>query len=97
MNDYVTHEEFSELMQDLLSGISDMFDAHEKSMDQKLERMESQIMMRIENGVEKKVDLLGEKVDGLEQRLISVENDVKEIKAKLDQHDAEIYTLKRIK
>ena len=93
----VTHKELSDLMQGLLSGISDMFDAQEKKMDQKLERMESRIMARIENGVEKKVDLLGEKVDGLEQRLISVEADVKDIKARLDLHDAEIYALKRIK
>ena len=93
----VTHDELSELMQGLLSGISDMFDARDKALDQKLERMENQILMRLENGIEKKADLLGEKVDGLEKHLASVEADTKEIKARLDLHDAEIYTLKRIK
>lgn len=119
MSDYVTHEELSELMQGLLSGISDMFTAQEKKMDEKLERMEqrmderfnrmeerfdhklermeNQIMMRIENGIGVQAQAQGEKLDALTDHVISLTEDIQEIKSTLQQHDDEIITLKRIK
>ncbi len=115
---FVTHEEFQEFMQGLLSGISEM-------MDEKIQRSEDRMMARIEGGIgaqvqanAEKLDALSGKVDAMEAhlgamtehmesidlRLTAVESDMKDMKKsiakireKLEEHEDEIITLRRVK
>lgn len=100
MSDYVTYQELGELMQGLLSGI-----------DERLERMENQILTRIENGVGKQVQAQGELLQAqgellrsvsekqgvMERHVARLTEDVQAIKDTLSRHDDEIITLRRIK
>ena len=78
-NEYVTHAELYEL----LSAISVM-------MDEKLERTENRMKMYIENGVQKQVNMLGEKMTNLEShqeamktQLDTLSEDMQEVKIRL--------------
>ena len=80
---YVTHDELNELMQGLLTGIGEMLD-----------RQETRIMMRIENGLgvqakangeaiaalQKKVDAFDRKVDAMEEHVGSLTESVQYVK-----------------
>ena len=81
----------------MLEAMNSMYDSLNKKIDQRGEQSESRIMTYVENGVEKRLDMLFEKVDSVDQRLCFVEQDVKEIKEKLTEHDDELYTLRRVK
>ena len=99
-NDYITHGELKVFMTDLLAGIGDM-----------IQQSENRMKMYIENGVQKQVQALSEKVDAMDERLGRLEvrvdaiethlgaptEEVHEIKEIVSTHDEEIITLKRVK
>ena len=111
MGDQVTKQEMAEFTNTILEAMNSMYQNLSTMMDEKIERSETRMKAYIENGVEKKVDLLAErmdalteKVDTMEQRQTAMEEhlgrlteDVQEIKMRLAVHDEEIYTLRRVK
>ncbi len=111
MGDQVTKQEMAEFTNTILEAMNSMYQNLSTMMDEKIERSENRMKAYIENGVEKKVDLLAErmdalteKVDTMEQRQTAMEEhlgrlteDVQEIKMRLAVHDEEIYTLRRVK
>ena len=108
-------EEIQGMLNDLMLGIGDMLKAQEQRIDEKLkaqeqrideklEKNKTEIVTYIENGVEKKVDLLTERVDAMERRQAVMEEqlgrlteDMRVVKAAVTHHEEEIITLKRIK
>ena len=104
MGDQVTKQEMAEFTNTILEAMNSMYQNLSTMMDEKIERSETRIKAYIENGVEKKVDLLAERMDAMEQRQTAMEEhlgrlteDVQEIKMRLAVHDEEIYTLRRVK
>ena len=100
----VTKQEMKEFTNTILDAMNSMYQNLSTMMDEKIERSENRIKAYIENGVEKKVDLLAEKMDAMEQRQNAMEEhlgklteDVQEIKDHLAEHDEEIITLRRVK
>ena len=97
-------EEIQGMLNDLMLGIGDMLKAQEQRLDEKLEKNKTEIVAYIENGVEKKVDLLAERMDDMERRQAVMEEqlgrlteDMQVVKAAVTHHEEEIITLKRIK
>lgn len=107
MSDQQTSKEMAEFTKTILDAMNSMYE----NLSEKIERSETRMKAYIENGVEKKVDLLAERVDALSEKVDSIDKrqatmeehlgklteDVQEIKDHLAEHDEEIITLRRVK
>lgn len=94
LNDKIDRTE-SRIMTQIENGIGKQVQANGEKLDALTERVD-RLETRMDS-MEEHMGTMEERMVSVDQRLSVVESDVKDIKAKLDQHDAEIYTLKRIK
>ncbi len=104
MSDSVTKQDLNELTATILDAVNSMYKSLTDRISENAERPAAQIKTIIENGVEKKIDLLAEKLDAIEKKQSAMEEhlgrlteDVQEVKLRLAEHDEEIITLRRVK
>ena len=111
MSEQVTKKDFQELTGTLLEAINSMYTTLSVMMDEKNMQTENRIKAYIENGVEKRVTLMGEKLDALTEKVDAMEEhlgkltqdteqlklDVRSIRATLEEHDNEIFMLRQAK
>ena len=69
MGDQVTKQEMAEFTNTILEAMNSMYQNLSTMMDEKIERSETRIKAYIENGVEKRTNLLFEKVDALSDKV----------------------------
>ena len=111
MSEQVTKKDFQELTGTLLEAINSMYSSLSNMIDEKTEQTENRIKAYIENGVEKQVTLMGERLDALTEKVDAMEVhlgkltqdteqlklDVRSIRATLEEHDNEIFMLRQAK
>ena len=69
MSEQVTKKDFQELTGTLLEAINSMYSSLSNMIDEKTEQTENRIKAYIENGVEKRVTLMGESLDALTEKV----------------------------
>ncbi len=65
----VTKQEMKEFTNTILDAMNSMYQNLSTMMDEKIERSENRMKAYIENGVEKRTNLLAEKVDALSEKV----------------------------
>ena len=98
------NEQLQELVRDILTGVDDMIQASETRMLERMDKQKHEILACIENGVQKDVRILAEKVTSLDDRVSHLESDMREVKedlsvvrAAVTTHDDAIRNLKIVK
>ena len=111
MSEQVTKKDFQEFSSSILEAINSMYTSLSAMMSEKIDRSESSMKTYIENSVEKQAKLNGERINALTEKVEAMEEhlgkltqdaeqvkmDIHSIRAVLEEHDAEIYTLRQAK
>ena len=89
MSEPVTKQEMKEFTSTILDAMNSMYQNLSTMMDEKIERSENRMKAYIENGVEKRTNLLAEKVDALSEKVDTLTEKVDSIdkrQAAMEEH-----------